>query len=77
MGWVDRAVLSAPSRLPPASLRRLRLVSPRNLLAWHAQLVARRWTYLVGQEATVKVCGVTVARRYGIAGRLPERMVTR
>jgi hypothetical protein len=27
-------------------LRRLRLASPRTLLRWHAQLVARRWTYL-------------------------------
>ena len=42
--WRDRAMLSALSRLPPTSLRQLRLVSPRTLLRWHAQLVARRWT---------------------------------
>src|SRR5512144_2544752 len=44
MHWVDRAMLSSLSRLLPVNLRRLRLVSPRTLLRWHAQLVARRWT---------------------------------
>jgi putative transposase len=43
--WLDRAVFSALSRLLPATLRQLRLVSPRTLLRWHAHLVARRWTY--------------------------------
>jgi hypothetical protein len=45
MTWIDRAFLSALSRLLPTQLHRLRLVSPRTLLRWHAQLVARRWTY--------------------------------
>jgi hypothetical protein len=45
MSRLDRAVLSALSKLPPPPLRRLRLVSPRTLLRWHAQLIARRWTY--------------------------------
>ena len=43
--WLDRAVLSALSRLLPAQMRQSRLVSPRTLLRWHAQLCARRWTY--------------------------------
>jgi hypothetical protein len=43
--WLDRAVLSALSKLLPAPLRQRRLVSPRTLLRWHAQLVTRRWTY--------------------------------
>ena len=42
MSWLDRAVLSALSRLLPAPLRQLRLVSPRTLLRWHHQLVTRR-----------------------------------
>ena len=43
--WLDRAVLSALGRLLPAPVRQVRLVSPRTLLRWHAQLVANRWTY--------------------------------
>src|SRR6187551_2909295 len=43
--WLDRAMLGAPSRLLPTPLRQLRLVSPRTLLRWHAQLVCRRWSY--------------------------------
>ena len=43
--WLDRAILSALSRLLTPPLRHLRLVSPRTLLRWHAHLVARRWTY--------------------------------
>jgi len=41
---LDRAVLSALSRLLPPPLRQLRLGSPRTLLRWRAQLVASRWT---------------------------------
>ena len=40
ISWLDRAVLSALSRLLPTHVRRMRLVSPRTLLRWHADLVA-------------------------------------
>ena len=43
--WVDRAFLNALGRLLPTFLRKLRLVSPRTLLRWHAHLVARHWSY--------------------------------
>ena len=45
LSWLDRGLLSALSRLLPVPLRQVRLVSPRTLLRWHAQLVVRRWTY--------------------------------
>ncbi len=45
MSWLDRSLLSALSRLLPVPLRQVRLVSPRTLLRWHAQLVARHWSY--------------------------------
>ena len=45
LSWVDRALLSALSRLLPVDLRRLRLTSPRTPLRRHAQLIARRGTY--------------------------------
>jgi transposase InsO family protein len=48
---LDRAVLSALSRLLPTPLRQLRLVTPRTLLRWHAQFVARRWTYPADNQA--------------------------
>jgi len=40
LSWIDRAVLSALSRLLPPPLRQLRLVLAA-LLRWHARLVAR------------------------------------
>jgi putative transposase len=53
MTWLDRAILTALSRLLPPPLRRLRLVSPRTLLRWHARLVAA-----AGRSVYVCPCGV-------------------
>ena len=39
--WIDRAFLSALARLLPTQLRQLRLVPPRTLLRWYAQLPSR------------------------------------
>jgi len=45
MSWLDRALLSALSRLVPTPVRRLRLVSPQTLRRCTTNSSARRWTY--------------------------------
>src|SRR3954452_14166383 len=69
--WVDRAFLSALARLLPTQLRRLRLVSPRTLLRWHAQLVARRWTYRRRHSGRPPVAPPIRAWCCGWPGRAP------
>jgi putative transposase len=41
----DRVLLAALSRVLPPGSWSVFVVSPRTLLRWHQQLVARRWTY--------------------------------
>ena len=57
LSWVDRALLSTLNRLLPPDLRRLRLVSPRTLLRWHAQLVLGARHTHVPSLAVQTICG--------------------
>lgn len=45
LGWHDRALLAAASRVLPQMRWRSFLVRPETVLAWHRKLVQRRWTY--------------------------------
>ena len=43
LGWADRALIAALTRLRPVHRRFGLLVTPSTILRWHRQLVARRW----------------------------------
>ena len=44
MGWTDRALIAALTRLLPRPRRLGLLVTPATILRWHRQLITRRWT---------------------------------
>ena len=44
IGWSDRAVFAALSRLLPKALRAHRIVTPGTLLRSHRHMVAKKWT---------------------------------
>ena len=44
IGWPDRALIAALTRLLPTRRRLGMLVTPATILRWHRRLVSRRWT---------------------------------
>jgi putative transposase len=44
MGWPDRALIAALTRLLPTRRRLGFLVTPATVLRWHRRLVTRHWT---------------------------------
>ena len=44
IGWSDRAIMAALTRLLPARRRLGMLITPATILRWHQRLVSRRWT---------------------------------
>jgi putative transposase len=45
LDWADRAVMAAPIRYLPKTLRAHRLVTPGTVLRWHRRLITRKWAY--------------------------------
>jgi putative transposase len=44
IGWPDRALIAALTRLLPTHRRLGMLVTPTTILRWHRRLITRRWT---------------------------------
>ena len=76
LGWADRALIAALTRLLPVHRRLGLLVTPSTILRWHRQLVARGWTTKPTRPGRPAIPGgCTPEFRRSVVLKVPERGV--
>jgi putative transposase len=77
LGWADRALIAALTRLLPVHRRLGLLVTPSTILRWHRQLVARRWATKLTRPGRPAISGGLRALIGRLATENPARVYRR